>query len=256
MLDRVKDLRGSLYRKAVGRKYRKEELPPSLSRTGQMLLIMRNQQRFERYPKFTVIQNKMTSLPPPHSVNFRHVIYPLIKPYAYANVKYDEKDSSLVYNVMEPKLTKKESVILDKLKDGLMQVINVGISDIKTSEKIIDFLEDRIQHLLKEFGIDLTDKEYSKILYYIFRDFVGLNEVEPLLKDPYIEDIGVDGVNIPAYVVHQRFGSIRTNVIYNSEAKLREFVTKLAEKCDRFVPFSSLLLSIPLKKSRFIFASL
>ncbi|MBI2173157.1 MAG: type II/IV secretion system ATPase subunit [Candidatus Aenigmarchaeota archaeon] len=256
MLDKMKDLRGSLYRKATSRKHPKEELPPSLSRSGQMLLIMRNQQRFEKYPKFKVCENKMTSLPPPHSVNFRHVIYPLIKPYAYANVKYDEKDASLVYNVMEPKLTKKESVILEKLKDGLMQVINVGISDIKTNEKIIDFLEDRIQHLLKEFGIDLTDKEYSKILYYIFRDFVGLNEIEPLLKDPYIEDIGVDGTSIPVYVVHQRFGSIRTNVIYNNEAKLREFVTKLAERCDRYISYAEPLLDGTLPDGARVQASL
>ncbi len=255
MLDKVKSLRGSLYRKAVSRK-QKKELPPSLSRSGQMLLIMRNHQRFERYPKFTVRENKMTSLPPPHSVSFRHVIYPLITPYAYANVKYDEKDASLVYNVMEPKLTKKESVIFEKLKDGLMQVINVGISDIKTNEKIIDFLEEKIQHLLKEFGIDLTDKEYSKILYYIFRDFVGLNEVEPLLKDPYIEDIGVDGTGIPVYIVHQRFGSIRTNVIYDTEAKLREFVTKLAERCDRYISYAEPLLDGTLPDGARVQASL
>ncbi len=254
MMGRIKDLRGSLYRKATKKK--EVELPANISRTGHMLAILRNQQSAEGYPKFKVHENKITSLPPPHVVRSSHVIYPLIMPYAYANIKYDEKDGSLVYNVIEPNLTRKEAAVLEKLKDGLLQVINVGISDIKTHEKIIEFLENRIQHLLQEFGIDLTDKEYSKIMYFIFRDFVGLNEIEPLLKDPYIEDIGLDGIGIPVYVVHQRFGSIRTNVVYDNENKAREFVTKLAERCDRYISYAEPLLDGTLPDGSRVQASL
>jgi flagellar protein FlaI len=254
MMDSIKGMRGSLYRRT--HKRQQVQLPQNMTRTAQMLLIMRSQQSYQGYPKFRVHENKITSLPPPHSVRFRHILYPLIKPFSYANIKFDEKESALVYNVIEPKLTKKESIILEKLKEGLLQVINVGISDIKSHEKIIDYLEDRVQHLLKEFGIDLTDKEYMKIMYYIFRDFVGLNEIEPLLKDPYIEDIGLDGIGIPIYVVHQRFGSIRTNIVYNDEAKLKEFVTKLAERCDRYISYAEPLLDGTLPDGARVQASL
>jgi len=79
-------------------------------------------------------------------------------------------------------------------------------------------------------------------MYYIYRDFVGLNEIEPLMNDPFIEDIGVDGINLPVYVVHQKLGSIKTNIVYNDIEKLREFVVKLAERCDRYISYAEPLL--------------
>ncbi|MDI6721103.1 MAG: type II/IV secretion system ATPase subunit [Candidatus Aenigmarchaeota archaeon] len=242
MIGKAKGMRGVLYRKFILKKGgRKARIFPGMSRTAQMLLVMKGHQASE-YPRFRVYENQMVALPPPHTISLRHIIYPLIKPYAYASIRYDEKEGSLIYSVIEPKLTKREIAIFDKLREGLLQVINVGIGDIKTHEKTVDFLEDRILHLLKEFGIELTDKEYLKIMYYVFRDFVGLNEIEPLMRDPYIEDIGVDGVGIPVFVIHQKFGSIKTSVIYNNETTLKEFVTKLAERCDRYISYAEPLL--------------
>ena len=121
---------------------------------------------------------------------------------------------------------------------------------------MLDFLEKSIRQLLDEYGYTLNEHEYMKIMYYIFRDFVGLNEIEPLLRDPYIEDIGLDGIGIPVYIVHQKFGSIRTNIIYKSEEHLREFVTKISERCDRYISYAEPLLDGTLPDGTRIQASL
>ena len=193
--------------------------------------------------KFKIVPNrKFISLPNEKDIKIKSIVYPLIRPYAYANIKWDPVENSLVYNVIEPKLDEKEEEILKKLQEGLVQVINVRLDDIKNEDKLLEFLEENIDNLLKDYGFKLTRQNYVKIMYFIFRNFIGLNRMEPFLRDPYIEDIGIDGVNIPAYIVHQKFGSLKTNIMYADAKELKEFVTKLAERCERYISYAEPLL--------------
>ncbi|MEM4625176.1 MAG: type II/IV secretion system ATPase subunit [Candidatus Aenigmatarchaeota archaeon] len=197
--------------------------------------------RFEssyEFPKFKIFTEKrpiITSMQPP-------IRYPLIYPYAFALIRKDPISGNLIYNVIEPPLYENEKEIIEKIKRGLTQIIDVSPTAIKNKEKMIEFLEEKVQNLLSQYGIKISKREYLKIMYYIYRDFVGLNEIEPLMNDPFIEDIGVDGINLPVYVVHQKLGSIKTNIVYNDIEKLREFVVKLAERCDRYISYAEPLL--------------
>jgi len=221
-------LKGILYRK-----FRKEEIPKT--RIGKMLKIRKEA---AEYPKFRLFpSSKLIQLAPRSEVVAKEMLYPLIKPYAYANIRWSTAENSLVYHVVEPELSSKEKNTLEKLKEGMIQIINVSLKDIK-SEGMLDFLEETVKKLLDDYGFEISEQGYVKVMYYIFRDFSGLNEIEPLLRDPYIEDIGLDGLNIPVYVVHQRYGSLKTNVVYNDLDKLKEFVTKLAERCDRYISYA------------------
>ncbi len=212
-----KSLRGSLYRKLVS-----EKAP--------------------HYPKFSVEHEKLVAILPREEVKQHHVVYPLIKPFAYASIRWDPEENSMVYHIIEPDLTDDDKHILVKLKEGLIQVINVSFEDIKHHSKMVDFLEENVRKLLYEYDFNVDDQQYMRIMYYVFRDFIGLNEIEPFLRDPYIEDIGADGVGIPIYIIHQRYGSLKTNVVYNDEERMKEFVTKLAERCDRYISYAEPLL--------------
>ena len=246
----LKNIRGALYRRI------KKKPPLPKTRSGQMLEIMRS--RAKDYPKFFFLTTKaLFSVPSKTDLMKKTaIIYPLIKPYTYASVRWNEKENEVVYHVVEPSLSTREEDILGKLKQGLVQTINISIADIRKEDTMLDFLEKSIRQLLDEYGYTLNEHEYMKIMYYIFRDFVGLNEIEPLLRDPYIEDIGLDGIGIPVYIVHQKFGSIRTNIIYKSEEHLREFVTKISERCDRYISYAEPLLDGTLPDGTRIQASL
>ena len=254
MLDRIKGmkkpkLRGLLYTKL----HHEEQQPQQQTRAGQVLTAMRK----NGHPKFIIAPSRsLITLPPSNEVRTGSFVYPLIKPYAYASIKYDTKENSMVYDVIEPKLDEKEIYILNKLRDGLIQIIDVSLGDIKDKGKIMIFLEKNIERLIDEYNFKLSPKEYVKIMYYIFRDLVGLNRIEPLLNDPYIEDIGCDGQGVPVYVVHQKFGSVKTSVIYTDTKELREFVTKLAERCDRYISYADPLLDGTLPDGARVQASL
>lgn len=237
MLDKIKSLRGALYRKIS-----KSEKPPVFnSRAAEMIYAIKA--RNKEGLKFGIIPVKtLKTLPSPEEVKRTGVIYPLIPPYSYANIKWDPLEHSLVYKITEPRLTSKEKNILEKLKEGLVQVIKVSLGDVKNEQKLLEFLEENIDMLVKQYDFKLSDIELIKIMYYIYRDFIGLNEIEPFLHDPYIEDIGCDGVSVNVYIVHQKYGSIKTSIVYSDVDKLRNFVTKLAERCDRYISYAEPLL--------------
>lgn len=245
---KMPSLRGILYRKI-----KKQEPKIDVKRRGffQRKLIR------DKYPKFTIIPYKgLISLSTKQEVVNKGMLYPLIKPYTYANIKWDPDENALVYNVIEPDLSKKEEEILEHLKEGLIQIIDISLEDIRKHEEIMGFLERKVQKLLTDYGFAVTEQEYAKLMYYIFRDFIGLNEIEPLLRDPYIEDIGLDGIDIPVYVVHQRYGSLKTNITFRNIEKTKEFITKLAERCDRYISYAEPLLDGALPNGTRIHASL
>jgi len=168
--------------------------------------------------------------------------YPLIEPFAYADIKWDDKTKELIYNLIEPELSEDEKKIYEKIVSGLMEILDIELSAVKKKEEALSYLEDQTRKVLDEYEITLSKDSFLRILYFIQRNFIGLNEIEPLMQDPYIEDISCDGVEIPIYVVHRRYGSIKTNIIYNDSKKLKEFVVKLAERCGRFISYAEPLL--------------
>ena len=170
------------------------------------------------------------------------VKYSLIAPFAYADINWHEKESEFVYDLIEPILTDEEKKTYEKIVSGLMEILDVELSSVKKKEEALNYLEEQTKKVLEEYEIKPTQESFLKILYFIQRNFVGLNELEPLMQDPYIEDISCDGTGIPIYVVHRKYGSIKTSIIFSDAKKLKEFVVKLAERCGRFISYAEPLL--------------
>jgi flagellar protein FlaI len=181
-------------------------------------------------------------LPPTDDLTKIDISYPLILPFAYAHIKWNPEDKQLKYYLEEPKLTDEEKKILEKISSNLIDLIEVGLSSMKSTPKAAKYLEEQIKKVVKEFALPVKPEQYTRVMYYIYRNFVGLNEIEPLLRDPWLEDIGCDGINIPMYVVHRKYGSIKTNVVYEKIDDLREFVIKLSERCGRYVSYAEPIL--------------
>jgi len=171
-----------------------------------------------------------------------NVVYPLIEMFAYAHIYWNDEKKHLLYEVIEPELSEDEKNKLKKISDGLIDLVEVELTAIKKEGTAMDYLQKQIKKILTEFNIKLTEGEYVKFLYYIYRDFVGLDKIEPLMRDPNIEDLGCDGVKIPIYVVHRKFGSLKTTIVFEDYDELREFVVKLAEKCGRYVSYAEPIL--------------
>lgn len=161
--------------------------------------------------------------------------FTLIPHYSYSQIVEEEKGNKL-YFIIEPELTEKDKYLLEIVEKNLIE--NLYIEDLNSRERVFE----KIDKFLKNKKIVLSPEEKQKIVYYLSRDLFGLGKIEPLMHDPYIEDIQCDGVNIPLYIVHRKQGHLPTNIIYNNVGELEDFVIKLAQLSKSYVSYSSPLL--------------
>ena len=170
------------------------------------------------------------------------VRYTLISPYAYAHLYWDKNKNELMYELEEPVLDEKEKEILEKIETSMREVININVLVEKTTEAMIDYIDKTAKLLISELNIKVEAETYRKIFYYLFRNFIGLNEIEPLMKDYFIEDIECNGANAPLYIVHRLYRNMKTNIVFKDVEYLASFVEKLAQRCGRYISYASPLL--------------
>ena len=177
------------------------------------------------------------------------IMYPLIplepkkgeKILAYAYIVFDKKLGEVVYNVIEPKITKTDLDLIEKIKTELEERLDIDfmkLGEVKAKETLRQY----ILAMLNKYPFSSEKK--SILIYYIERDLLGLGKIEPLMKDPNIEDISCDGINVPVFVFHRNpvLGSLRTNIMFESEEELDIFVTKIAQKCGKSISVAEPLL--------------
>jgi flagellar protein FlaI len=182
------------------------------------------------------------SLPKTMDKSTVDVRYALIEPFANAHIYWDEQAGELVYDVEEPLLKDNERDAIKKLEDAMIELINVNVVTEKTPEKIMEYVDKTAKFLISELNIKIEEGSYEKIFYYLYRDFVGFNEIEPLLRDYFIEDIECNGVNTPIYIVHRTYHNIRTTLTFKEIENLASFVEKLAQRSGKYVSYSEPLL--------------
>jgi flagellar protein FlaI len=83
-------------------------------------------------------------------------------------------------------------------------------------------------------------------MYFIVRDFLGYGKIDPLMKDPLIEDISADGVQIPIYVWHRDYESMPTNIIFNDSEELNSFIVRLAYMARKNISLATPILDASL----------
>lgn len=212
------ELRG-LLRKKIDESKEALERPDFRIREPRVLLQLPNTKRIE-------------------SVNIR---YPLLEPFAFAEIKWDPLEKKLKYQVIEPQLTPEENKKLETIEELLTEIIDVKLSALKEGQ-LIDYLEDKVRDVLERGKIEVQNAEYIKIMYYIYRDLVGLNEIEAIMHDPYVEDVGCSGLDIPVFIFHRKYGSVETSVIFQDFEHLNNYVIKLSERCGRYISYAKPLL--------------
>ncbi len=179
------------------------------------------------------------------------IYYPLIPKnpekgetvYAWAHIVWSEEKGELLYKVVEPELDRSTEKILEKIREILERSFDIDFTDLETREAE-KYLEDKIDHIVDKYNINLTQKQREIIRYYSKRDFAGLGRLQPLMNDTEVEDISCDGTEIPVYAYHRnpRFGSIKTSISWEDPDELDSFVMKLAQRCGRSISVSQPLL--------------
>lgn len=172
-------------------------------------------------------------------INIRYMV---IVPYVSVHIYWDAERSEVVYELEEPVLNEDDKKNRVEVEDAMREMLNVNLVIEKTDESLVEYIDKTARLVISESGLKVSEDSYIKLFYYFYRDFIGLNEVEALIKDYFIEDIECNGTGEFIYIVHRVFRNLKTNVRFKTTGELSSFVEKLAQKTGRYVSYASPLL--------------
>ncbi|MEM3126702.1 MAG: type II/IV secretion system ATPase subunit [Candidatus Woesearchaeota archaeon] len=199
-------------------------------------------------PKVDFCKIEVEKLPEISELEKADINYKVMKSYVIINIRWDDSLKELVYRVNEPLLVEDEEKMLEAIKEKIIDTIDINLKEA-SEEDSVNYLLKKVFDICLQLDIvkktRLTKKEKEKdedllerLSYYVLRDFIGMGKIEALLRDPYIEDLSCDGVNVNLFVLHSKYGPLRTNVTFKDNHELNSFVMKLAQRCGKYVSFS------------------
>ncbi len=170
--------------------------------------------------------------------------YPVLPPHAFARIVRDLRTLNILYQVIEPPLTKKEQEQFDEILDIFVRSLTADIKEIDADP--VAYLRAAMDQIIKSYSMRVSKKSRSKIFYYIKRDLIGYGRMDVLMNDPNVEDISLDGVAIPIFAYHRKFESVETTIAWPDDAELESYVIKLAQRCGKHISIAEPLLDATL----------
>ncbi|MEM1565498.1 MAG: type II/IV secretion system ATPase subunit [Candidatus Bathyarchaeia archaeon] len=190
--------------------------------------------------KFNIGKSKQVAIPPPPPKplpkGFKVVErYPLYEPFAHVAIVQNPKTGEYKYILDELQLDPLERSVYNRILEILLAEIESPKEEIADPRK---FFAEEAKKIVDKYRISLgwlPDVSWYKILYHAERDLVGFGRIDPLMRDPNIEDISCDGVNKPVYVWHRTYESIETNLVFETDEELDNMVVKLVHMAGKHV---------------------
>ncbi|RLF09636.1 MAG: hypothetical protein DRJ98_07800 [Thermoprotei archaeon] len=193
--------------------------------------------KYGTLPVFTPqLSRDMKALPRPN------LLYPVGDP-IFIHI-FTDKNGDKKYIAVEPKLsTPDEKMKYEAVMDSMLELapFEPTPETEEELEKLIDKLFGKVVTIVegktrlsgkKSGKVPLTREEAYKIKYLIKRDVIGVGPLEPLIRDPYIEDIHVIGPK-NTHLVHKIFDMMPTNIEFGDELSLAEYLKNLGERIGR-----------------------
>lgn len=167
---------------------------------------------------------------------------------ATATIRFNPVTNQLMYIVEEPSISDNAKDVIKQTLKLLQERLEVEPSKLKARKEVYGYIDGKINEIWDYLGLPLSKDDELKAKYYILRDTIGYGLIEPLMRDPNIEDISCDGVGLPVFVFHRNpaYGELITNISFGTKENLDSFVMKLAQKAGRTISVATPLLDATL----------
>ncbi len=124
-----------------------------------------------------------------------------------------------------------------KVHQRVIELLDLTVASTMAEEQLAQELSHLVEQILQEGKVALNQRERGQMVQDILHEVSGLGPLEPLLKDPTINDILV---NSHKQVYVERYGKLeRTAVRFRDEAHLRRIIERIVARMGRRVDESS-----------------
>jgi flagellar protein FlaI len=161
--------------------------------------------------------------------------YPLYEPFSHVVIVQNPKTGEYKYILDELQLDALERGVYNRILEILLAEIESPKEEIGDPRR---FFAQEAKQIVDKYRISLgwlPDVSWYKILYHAERDLVGFGKIDPVMRDPNIEDISCDGVNKPVYIWHRNYESLETNLQFENDEILDNTVVKLVHMAGKHV---------------------
>jgi flagellar protein FlaI len=184
---------------------------------------------------------KVTTIPKLADASMHEIeILPIIENFSYVRVLYNTQSNEYFYEVIEPKLLEEEAELLGVLKEILVE--NLELLEDADKKERETYIRRVVDGLLRELGVELHPVSKERVLYFVLRDFIRYSAIDVVMTDPNVEDVSCDGVMIPFYIYHRKYGSIPSNLKFQNDLELDQFVVWLAQRCGKHISVAQPML--------------
>jgi len=135
-----------------------------------------------------------------------------------------------LYYVSEPPMTDREETLYAYTLRKLTYELRP-----EEAQNLLDAISMKLRESAEELGL-LGLVDLDRVKYYLNREVAGYGPIDALILDDNIEDIKCISPGQPVIVVHRRYGRLgwlTTNISFESEDVLADFVRRLAYKGGR-----------------------
>lgn len=184
--------------------------------------------------------NKTNSDKGKQNLIYTSQIKPKIADYSQVNEKYNINEftfvdlsymeGALIYNIIQPELTKTQEEIYQGIKRAFLDSIDVNYYSFKgDKQEINNYIQKVFDLTLNKLSFDLTSLEKKLYFNLIKQEFSGLGFLSPVLEDNNILEVNCIGAGLPIMVYHIKYGLVKTNLLFDKISKLNLFVLSLTK---------------------------
>ncbi len=140
------------------------------------------------------------------------------------------------YEIRFPVIELTTQVILDSIKEKLINIVRIEISEI-LDPKAMDSMKQRFLESANKAIQDqlpkVSENEREILAGHLVHEMLGLGRLEIILKDDNLEEIVINNAYTPVYVYHKKFGWLKTNISMSSEEQIYNYASLIGRKIGR-----------------------
>ena len=89
--------------------------------------------------------------------------YPVMPPHAFARIVRDKQTLNIIYQIIEPPLTKKEQEQRDEIMDIFIRSLTANIEEIDSNPEA--YVRTAMDKVIKSYSMKINKKSKSKLFY-------------------------------------------------------------------------------------------
>lgn len=144
----------------------------------------------------------------------------------------------LIYNVSISQISANTELVLDKIKDELVNKVKLGIADI-TDPKKIEFIKSKFKetiiYLIEKYLPAISEETRDFFTTYLMHKSFGLGSIELILNDVNLEEVVINNADEPIWVYHHKHKWLKTNITLKDEDLIKHYSSLIARKVGRSI---------------------